>query len=140
MQTNENGSGIGATPYREAGELAGITRLVDVFYVNMDTLPEAEIIRKMHPQDLAESRKKLTYFLCGWLGGPKLYHEHYGPISIPGFHKQFPIGSDERDAWLLCMEQAIAVQPYNDPFKEYLLAALRIPAERVRQVNSGELY
>jgi hemoglobin len=140
MQTDENGSGIGTTPYHEAGELAGITRLVDTFYVNMDTLPEAEIIRKMHPQDLAESRKKLTYFLCGWLGGPRLYQEHYGPISIPGFHKQFPIGSDERDAWLLCMEQAIAVQPYNDPFKEYLLAALRVPAERVRQVNAGELY
>lgn len=127
------------TPYHAAGELAGITRLVDDFYVNMDTLPEAEIIRKMHPQDLAESRKKLTYFLCGWLGGPKLFSEHYGPISIPGFHKQFPIGSDERDAWLFCMQQAIAVQPFDDPFKEYLLAALRIPAERVRQVNAGEI-
>ena len=140
MQTNKNGSGRGTTPYHEAGELAGITRLVNTFYVNMDTLPEAEIIRKMHPQDLAESRKKLTYFLCGWLGGPKLYQEHYGPINIPGFHKQFPIGSDERDAWLLCMEQAIAIQPYKEAFKEYLLAALRIPAERVRAVNSGELY
>ena len=140
MQTNENESDVHTTPYHEAGELAGITRLVDTFYVNMDTLPEAEIIRKMHPQDLAEPRKKLTYFLCGWLGGPRLYQEHYGPISIPGFHKQFPIGSDERDAWLLCMEQAIAVQPYSDPFKEYLLAALRVPAERVRQVNAGELY
>jgi hemoglobin len=140
MQTNENGSGVHTTPYHEAGELAGITRLVDLFYVNMDTLPEAETIRKMHPQDLAESRRKLTYFLCGWLGGPKLFHEHYGPISIPAFHKQFPIGSDERDAWLLCMERAIAVQPYSDPFKEYLLAALRIPAERVREVNQAEFY
>ncbi|MGH7180399.1 MAG: hypothetical protein ACREJN_00290 [Nitrospiraceae bacterium] len=42
----------------------------------------------------------MTYFLCGWLGGPKLFSEHYGPISIPGFHKQFPIGIDERDAKL----------------------------------------
>ena len=139
MPLNEHGYDVGATPYHEAGELAGITSLVDEFYVNMDTLSEAETIRKMHPQDLAESRKKLTYFLCGWLGGPKLYSEHYGPISIPGFHKQFPIGSDERDAWLFCMQQAIAVQPFNDPFKEYLLAVLRIPAERVRQVNSGEI-
>jgi hemoglobin len=105
----------------------------------MDTYPEAETIRKMHPQDLAESRKKLTYFLCGWLGGPKLYSQHYGAISIPGFHKQFPIGSDERDAWLYCMQHAIAVQPFDDSFKEYLLAALSIPAERVRQVNSGEI-
>ena len=139
MPLNEHGYSVGATPYHEAGELAGITGLVDDFYVNMDTLPEAEIIRKMHPQDLAESRKKLTYFLCGWLGGPKLYSEHYGAISIPGFHKQFPIGSDERDAWIFCMQQAIAVQPFDDPFKEYLLAALRIPAERVRHVNAEEI-
>ena len=46
---------------------------------------------------------------------------------------------EERDAWLFCMQQAIAVQPFDDQFKEYLLAALNIPAERVRQVNSGEI-
>ena len=139
MPHPEQGDRHGTTPYQEAGELAGITRLVDAFYINMDTLPEAETIRNMHPHDLAESRKKLTYFLCGWLGGPRLYSEHYGPISIPGVHKQFPIGYEERDAWIFCMQQAIAVQPYRDAFKEYLLAALRIPAERVRQVNAGEL-
>ena len=139
MSLNEHGSDVSATPYHAAGELAGITRLVDDFYVNMDTFPEAETIRKMHPPDLTESRRKLTYFLCGWLGGPKLFTQHYGPISIPGFHKQFPIGYEERDAWLFCMQQAIAVQPFDDQFKEYLLAALNIPAERVRQVNSGEI-
>jgi len=127
------------TPYQAAGEFAGITRLVDEFYVNMDTLPEAETIRNMHPEDLTESRRKLTYFLCGWLGGPKLFQQHYGPISIPGAHKRFPIGYEERDAWLLCMQRAIAVQPYSDRFKDYLLAALSIPAERVREVNAGEL-
>jgi hemoglobin len=37
------------------------------------------------------------------------------------------------------MEQAIAVQPFEDSFKEYLLAALSVPAERVRLVNSGEI-
>ena len=57
MPRNEHGQDIRVTPYHAAGELAGITRLVDDFYVNMDTFPEAETIRKMHPQDLAESRK-----------------------------------------------------------------------------------
>jgi hemoglobin len=127
-----------STPYQEAGELAGITRLVDEFYVNMDTLPEAETIRSMHPEDLTASRIKLTYFLSGWLGDPKLFLQHYGPISIPGFHKQFPIGYEERDAWLLCVQRAIAVQPYSNQFKDYLLAILSIPAERVREVNAGE--
>lgn len=138
MSQNVQEDGLRTTPYQEAGELAGITRLVDEFYINMDTLPEAETIRNMHPEDLAESRKKLTYFLCGWLGGPRLFQEHYGPISIPGTHKRFPIGYEERDAWLLCMQRAIASQPYSAQFKDYLLAALSIPAERVRQVNAGE--
>ena len=138
MSVDEQEDSAQTTPYQEAGALAGITRLVDEFYINMDTLPEAETIRSMHPPDLTESRKKLTYFLCGWLGGPKLFQQHYGPIRIPAFHKQFPIGYEERDAWLLRMQRALAVQPYSDHFKDYLLTARSIPAERVREVNAGE--
>lgn len=139
MSAEEQKAKTSLTPYEAAGEIEGITRLVDEFYVNMDTLPEAKTIRDMHPPDLMESRRKLTYFLCGWLGGPRLFQQHYGPISIPGAHKRFPIGYEERDAWLLCMQRAVAVQPYSDQFKDYLLAALSIPAERVRQVNMGEI-
>jgi hemoglobin len=73
---NEYGNDM--NPYRAAGELAGITNLVDAFYSNMDTFPEARVIWKMQPEDLTESRKKLTYFLCGVLGGPPLFIEHYG--------------------------------------------------------------
>lgn len=138
MSIEEQSHSSQTTPYQAAGELEGITKLVDAFYANMDTLPEAETIRKMHPPDLTESRRKLTYFLSGWLGGPRIFQQHYGPISIPGAHKRFPIGYEERDAWLLCMQRAIAVQPYSDQFKDYLLAALSIPAERVREVNAGE--
>jgi hemoglobin len=138
MSVDEQADSTQTTPYLAAGGLAGITRLVDEFYVNMDTLPEAKTIRNMHPEDLTESRKKLTYFLSGWLGGPRLFQQHYGPISIPGAHKRFPIGYEERDAWLLCMQRALAIQPYSDELKDYLLAALSIPAERVRKVNAGQ--
>jgi len=131
-----NGCGNGVNLYRAAGELAGITSLVDAFYSNMDDFPEARVIRNMHPDDLTESRKKLTYFLCGLLGGPGLYLEHYGGVNLPEFHGQFQIGTDERDAWMFCMQRAISVQPYEASFKEYLLARLRIPAERIRLVNA----
>lgn len=53
-----NGYGNDMDLYRAAGELAGITSLVDAFYSNMDTFPEARVIRKMHPEDLTEARKK----------------------------------------------------------------------------------
>ena len=130
---NEDGDGMDA--YRAAGELAGITSLVDAFYSNMDTFPEARVIRNMHPDNLTESRKKLTYFLCGVLGGPRLFIEHYGGINLPDFHRQFPIGTGERDAWMFCMQQAIAVQPYEASFKKFLVARLSIPAERIRMAN-----
>jgi len=139
MTGHEQKDKIELTPYQAAGGLDGITRLVDEFYVKMDTLPEAQVIRHMHPDDLTESRRKLTYFLSGWLGGPRLFQLHYGPISIPGAHKRFPIGYEERDAWLLCMQHALAIQPFSNELKDYLLAALSIPAERVRQVNAGEI-
>ncbi len=127
--------GEGDTSYRAAGEQAGITRLVDDFYRLMDELPEAGIIRRMHARDLTVSRDKLTRFLCGWMNGPALYNEKYGPIRIPSAHEHLRIGSRERDAWLLCMERAIALQGYAPDFADYLLRELRVPAERVRQTS-----
>lgn len=124
--------GAGDASYRAAGGRDGLTRLVDAFYRIMETLPEAQRIRNMHPRDLAESRDKLTRFLCGWLNGPKLYSEKYGAIKLPVAHEHLRIGADERDAWLRCMELALAEQDYAPDFKHYLLRELNVPAERIR--------
>lgn len=124
--------GVEDASYRAAGGEAGIRKLVDDFYDAMDQLPVAKKIRAMHPADLTASRDKLARFLCGWLGGPKLYAEKYGPINIPQAHNRFEIGSSERDAWLLCMEEALKHQPYAAEFKKYLLEQLYVPAERSR--------
>jgi hemoglobin len=124
--------GVEDASYRAAGGEAGIRKLVDDFYDAMDRLPEAPKIRAMHPEDLTVSRDKLARFLCGWLGGPKLYAEKYGPIRIPQAHSRFEIGSKERDAWLACMAEALRHQPYAPEFKRYLLEQLHVPAERSR--------
>ena len=121
--------------YQAAGQLEGITQLVDCFYDYMDELPEAKIIRDMHPKDLRVSKDKLTCFLSGWLGGPRLFRDKYGSISIPQVHKHLTVESKERDAWLLCMKKAAAKQPYKESFRKYLLEQLFVPAERVRQVS-----
>ena len=118
--------------YKAAGELEGITKLVNDFYRFMDILPEAKTIRAMHDKDLSLSRQKLTYFLSGWLGGPRLFAEHFGSISIPGVHRHLNVGKDERDAWILCMRKAVEQQDYAKEFKVYLIEQLKIPAERVR--------
>lgn len=124
--------GVEDASYRAAGGEAGIRKLVDDFYDVMDQLSEAKKIRAMHPEDLTTSRDKLARFLCGWLGGPKLYTEKYGPINIPQAHKRFEIGSSERDTWLSCMKEALKNQPYAAEFKKYLLEQLYVPAERSR--------
>ena len=127
--------GEGDTSYRAAGEREGITRLVDAFYRRMDELPEAQIIRRLHARDLTVSRDKLSLFLCGWMNGPSLYSEKYGPIRIPSAHEHLRIGPRERDAWLRCMELAIAEQGYAAEFTSYLLRELGVPAERVLQTS-----
>lgn len=126
--------GQGDASFQAAGQQTGIRKLVDDFYNVMEQNTAAEKIRKMHPVDLEESRDKLALFLCGWLGGPRLFREKYGAISIPQAHAHLRIGSTERDAWLMCMDQALKSQPYADDFKVYLLQQLAIPAERCRTV------
>lgn len=127
--------GVEDASYQAAGKLKGITQLVDCFYGYMDQLPEAKTIREMHPKDLTISRDKLTCFLSGWLGGPRLFAEKYGTISIPQVHQHLSVESDERDAWLLCMKKSANDQPYDESFKKYLLEQLFVPAEKIRQVS-----
>lgn len=130
--TTQRQYGDGDASYQAAGQFEGLIMLAERFYFYMDTLPEAAVIRGMHADDLTESKDKLARFLSAWLGGPKLYSEKYGPIAIPRAHAHLPIGSAERDAWLLCMEKALAEQPYAEDFKAYMLKQLSIPAERCR--------
>lgn len=132
MTLTLNSYGLGNNSYKAAGELKGLTILVDNFYKFMDTLPEAKIIRDMHQSDLTPSKQKLTYFLSAWLGGPKLYSENFGPINIPQAHKHLSISHAQSEAWILCMQKAVDLQPYEDSFKLYLITQLRIPAERIR--------
>lgn len=124
--------GQGDASFQAAGGEEGVRRLVDAFYEEMDNLEEAKTIRAMHADDLTQSRDKLFRFLCGWMGGPKLYQEKYGSINIPAAHKHLDIGIAERDAWLLCMKRAAERQPYAEDFKEYLLKQLFPPANASR--------
>jgi hemoglobin len=123
--------GFKDTSFQAAGGVEGIRQLVDDFYRIMDESEEASNVRRMHPCDLTTARDKLTRFLCGWLGVPRLYNLKYGPINIPEVHSQLDIGEAERDAWLLCMQKAIALQSYSSEFATYLIEQLRIPAQRV---------
>ena len=122
----------GDTQFRMAGGVEGITKLANDFYDQMQTLPEAKKILFMHPTDLTESRDKLARFLCGYMNGPELYEEKYGPIQLAPAHAHLAIGTKEKEAWLRCMERALAMQDWPQAFKEFMLMRLQTPAERCR--------
>ncbi len=113
----------------------GVRRLVDRFYDLMDSLPEAEGIRKMHPVSLDGSRDKLYMFLSGWLGGPALYIEKYGHPRLRARHLPFAIGEAERDAWMLCMSKALDEVVLDTMLRDHLKQSLWNTADHMRNLQ-----
>ncbi|QBG47854.1 globin [Verrucomicrobia bacterium S94] len=122
----------GDNQFRIAGGVEGCYKLANDFYDIMETLPEARKILFMHPSDLTESRDKLACFLSGYMNGPELYEEKYGPLALGAAHAHLPISGKEKDMWLLCMEKALEKQDWPEEFKAFMLMRLRTPASRIQ--------
>ncbi|MGI3130709.1 group II truncated hemoglobin [Halopseudomonas pachastrellae] len=137
MTDNTPTYGTADASYQAAGGIDGIRRLVTDFYQEMDSWEGARELRTLHAEDLSSARDKLTAFLSGWLGGPRLFQQQYGSINIPGFHARWPVGTELRDQWLECMARAIARQRYHPSFARYLLEQLRVPANRIVQASQA---
>jgi hemoglobin len=125
--------GTGDASYRAAGERDGVFALVENFFDRMGSDERFKTIWDLHPDDKDVSRDKLARFLCGWLGGPRLYNEKYGAIGIPRVHAHLAIATPERDQWLTCMSESVTEQSFAADFKIYLMEQLFIPAEAVRR-------
>ena len=136
LQTNQQ-YGTGDASFQAAGGETGIRNLVNEFFDRMGSDPRFVTIHGMHPEDKEVSRDKLARFLCGWLGGPKLYNEKYGAIGIPRVHAHLDIATPERDQWLTCMGESVNEQPFFADFKVYLMEQLFVPAETVRRRCEG---
>ena len=139
MQGSEGVSevyGQGDATFKAAGGEEGVRALVDAFYDLMESDTRYLPIWRLHRSDKHTMRDKLARFLCGWMGGPRLYQDKFGPISIPGTHAHLHVGIAERDLWLDCMNRAAMTRGYPARFQDYLMSALAVPAERIRQVNS----
>lgn len=120
------------TPYTRLGGEAALRTLVDRFYELMDTLPQAQTIRAMHPPKIAGSAQKLFMFLSGWLGGPQLFVEAYGHPRLRARHLPFAINREARDQWLLCMAHALEETVADKPLRDALYAALADLADHMR--------
>ena len=127
----------GPTHFELLGGAEGVRRLVDRFYDLMDTEPEAAGIRALHPPTLESSREKLYLFLTGWLGGPGLYVERFGPPMLRARHLPFPIGDAERDAWMLCMGRVLDEQEMPSELREFLRKRFGALADHMRNRPGG---
>jgi len=119
------GSGVGGlfdadnTPFEAIGGEAGVRALVDAFYDHMDRDVHAKAIRSMHV-NLSQSRDKLFWFLCGWLGGPQHYVERFGHPRLRMRHAPFAIDQAARDAWMKCMSDAMDDRGIDGPLRAFL--------------------
>lgn len=120
------------TPYDAIGGEARVRALVDAFYDHMDRDPAFDVIRRLHPTDLAESRDKLFWFLCGWMGGPQHYVERRGHPRLRMRHMPFAIGELERDQWLACMSAALDEQAVEGDLRAFLDARFAHVADFLR--------
>jgi len=120
------------THFQRIGGEENVRALVERFYDLMDTLPEAYAIRKLHPENLQDSRDKLFKFLTGWMGGPQYYIEQYGHPMLRRRHLPFPIGDVERDQWMLCMNLALQEVVADEDLRQALSLAFDKVANHMR--------
>ncbi|WP_370262142.1 group II truncated hemoglobin [Limnobacter sp.] len=113
-------------------QAVGVRKLVDLFYDEMDTNPAFERIRKLHPNNLDHSREKFYLFLSGWLGGADLYTPKFGHPRLRMRHMPFPIASEDRDQWLLCMVNALRAMALPERVIEGLMLSFFRTADWMR--------
>ena len=121
--------------YARLGGEGAVRALVARFYELMDGLPEAYVVRRIHPESLAGSADNLFKFLSGWFGGPPLYIRERGHPRLRMRHHPYTIGEVERDEWLLCMRLALEEQVADQTLRAGVLRAFTDMAAHI--VNAG---
>jgi len=120
------------TPFQRIGGAAGVDRLVETFYAQMDALPVAKAIRALHADDLSATKDVLKRYLGEWMGGPKLYSQERGHPRLRQRHLRFKIGEAERDAWLTCMRAALDEVVDDTALRQELFASFAKLADWMR--------
>ena len=130
-----------AHQYTSAFEWIGgepaIQALVDRFYDLMDLEPVYRELRASHGTTLDDARRKLFWFLCGWLGGPDHYVSRFGHPRLRARHLPFKIGIAERDQWVACMSQAMAETGVPEPLRQRLRGSFTDTADWMRNQAGG---
>lgn len=116
----------GQSFYERAGGERTFNDLVSHFYALVAVNP---ILRPMYPEnDLHGAGRRLQLFLEQYWGGPTTYSEERGHPRLRMRHAQFYIDSAARDAWLLCMKDAVNGLEISDDLKAELWSYMEMAA------------
>lgn len=123
MQAAQQGN-TGRTIYQLLGGEQGVRELVRVFYDLVESEPVGAPLMALHNvgNGLSHAREAQFEYLSGFFGGPQLYVEHYGHSNVRKMHEHLGIGKAERDAWLACMDMALAALPVDADLHDRLMA------------------
>jgi hemoglobin len=114
------------TFFERAGGERTFNDLVSHFYALVAVNP---ILRPMYPDnDLHGAGRRLQLFLEQYWGGPSTYSEERGHPRLRMRHAEFHIDSAARDAWLLCMKDAVNGLEIADDLKAELWNYMELAA------------
>lgn len=97
----------GGSLYGRIGPEA-LAALVTRFYALVAQDPD---LSPLFPADLTLTAEKQLAFLTGFLGGPPLYHQNFGPPRLRARHLPHAITPTRGRAWLACMAGALKETP-----------------------------
>ena len=95
------------TIFQAVGGAETFDRIVERFY---EGVAGDSALRPMYPDDLVESRRRLSLFLQQYFGGPSSYSGERGHPRLRMRHFPFAIGQAERDAWMRHMRAAVEAE------------------------------
>lgn len=120
--------------YVRIGGEKTFNQLVSHFYALVAVDP---ILRPMYPDsDLKGAAMRLQMFLEQYWGGPTTYSEQRGHPRLRMRHSPFHISRAEHDAWINCMQQAVAGLEIDQELKDELWSYLTQAAAAM--INAAE--
>lgn len=116
------------TIFEAIGGFDTVDQLVTSFYKRVGKHPA---LTPIFPADLTETARKQRLFLTQFFGGPKLFSEERGHPMMRRRHLPFPITPERKDAWLACMEAALAETEIEEPYRTAIFDKLTMTAHHM---------
>jgi hemoglobin len=109
-----------AVIYKAVGAEKPFFDLVEEFYKGVEN---DLILRPLYPEDLKLPKEHLALFLIQRTGGRTTYSDERGHPRMRQRHMPFPIGMNERNAWMKNMDAALEKVPefatHKDTLREF---------------------